>query len=224
MTQLVIELLANRTPPSCISGNILAVAKIILPNYECITELPSIAFIRRCRGTLSYLTKLMAADLLARTPVWIESHTDGTSRRQMHLGNNLVRIAIEGGYKPVLLDNAIMSKNETSECVHDSIIRSFDSAAKMLEEWRAVTRKLYPGRQDLLDRIPLAYQLSIAKLAKSGWIMTDTCNAATKFRKLFIESIKQVAIDRGMPARQIRIYEAGEYCSYCTTVANSYLN
>ena len=81
-----------------------------------------------------------------------------------------------------------------------------------------------PGRQDLLDRIPLAYQLSIAKLAKSGWIMTDTCNAATKFRKLFIESIKQVAIDRGMPARQIRIYEAGEYCSYCTTVANSYLN
>ena len=186
-------------------------AKTLLPNYDAVDQLPSLDFIRRSRGTLSYLTKLLAADLLARTPKWLESHTDGTSRRQAHLGNNLVRILIEGGYRTVCLDNAILSADETSECVRDSIVRSFAQAAQMLDEWRGETARLYPGRQDLLDRIPLATQLTIAKFAKNGWVMTDTCHPATKFRRLFVEAIEEVALAEGLPKNQIQIYQAGMF-------------
>ena len=223
MTQLVIKLLANRSPPSCVRENILTVANTLLPNYEVIDQLPSLDFVRKSRGTLSYLTKLLAADLLARTPVWLENHTDGTSLRQVHIGNNLVRIASGAGYKTICLDNAILSVDESSECVRDGVVRSFTQGAAMLDQWRVITAKLYPGRQDLLDRIPQAAQLSMAKLAKNGWIMTDTCHAATKFMRLFVESIIQVAKDEGLPAREIKVYQAGEFLPF-KQLFNSFYN
>ena len=45
VTQLVLELLAHLTPPSCISSNILSVANVILPNYNVIHQLPGVGFI-----------------------------------------------------------------------------------------------------------------------------------------------------------------------------------
>lgn len=193
------------------AGNILIVAQTLLPNHKCFEELPSLPFVRKCRGTLSYLTKLLAANILAKEPKWLQQHSDGTGIRQTQIGNNLVRIAAEAGYRTITLDNCILSKDETSECVRDSIITSFAEAARMLTKWREVTAIMYPGRQDLLDLIPLASELTIAKLAQCGWIMTDTCNAARKYRRLFVESIKEVALARNMNPRDIRIFQAGMY-------------
>lgn len=157
------------------------------------------------------MTKLLAANILAKEPKWLQQHSDGTGIRQTQIGNNLVRIAEEAGYRTITLDNCILSKDETSECVRDSIITSFAEAARMLTKWREVTAIMYPGRQDLLDLIPLASELTIAKLAQCGWIMTDTCNAARKYRRLFVESIKEVALARNMNPRDIRIFQAGMY-------------
>ena len=209
-TQLVLELLAQRTPPSCVVPNILSVANILLPNYAAIEKLPGMNFVRRSRGTLAYLTKLIAAKDLAEAPVYIESHSDGTERRQTHLGNNIIRIAADGGYKNVTLDACILSEDETSEMVVDGILKSFQSARLMLEEWLEVTKELYPDRPDLWALIPKAEALTIAKLAKSGWIMTDTCNAARKFRRLFIEAIREVAKEEGLDEKEIAVWEAGE--------------
>ena len=215
VTHLVMELLAHRTPPSCITSNILTVAKVLLPNYECVKELPSVGFVRGCRGTLSYLTKLLASDELARAPKYIEQHSDGTSRRQISIQNNIIRIAVEGGYKNVTLDSACLSVDETSEMIADSILRSFSSGRVMLQEWRDVTAQLYPGCNDLLDRIPQPILLTIAKLAQSGWIMTDTCNTARKYRRLFVAAIIKVAREAGMSEAEIRVFEAGTaLCMY----------
>lgn len=212
-TQLVLELLAQRTPPSCIVPNILSVSKVLLPNYDAVVKLPGMNFIRRSRGTLAYLTKLIAAKDLAEAPVYIESHTDGTERRQTHMGNNILRIAVDGGYRNITLDACILSEDETSEMVVDGILQSFQSGRLMLEEWLEVTQVLYPDRPDLWALIPKSEELTIAKLARSGWIMTDTCNAARKFRKLFIEAIHEVAKEEGLDDGEILVYEAGE-CTY----------
>ena len=72
ITQLVLELLAHRTPPSCISSDILSVAKVILPNSDVIYQLPGVELICLCQGTLSYLTKLLASYELAISPKFLE--------------------------------------------------------------------------------------------------------------------------------------------------------
>ena len=143
----------------------------------------------------------------------LEQHSDGTERRQTHLGNNILRIADNGGigFKNVTLDCCILSEDETSEMVVDSILKSYQSGRLMLEEWLEVTKELYPDRPDLWALIPKAEELTIAKLAKSGWIMTDTCNAARKYRRLFMESIHAVAKEEGLEEDEIRVYEAGKY-------------
>ena len=62
----------------------------------------------------------------------------------------------------------------------------------MLTAWCEITKREYPGRQDLLYMIPSPFQLLIANIAMGGWIMTDTCNAARKFRRLLIEAITEI--------------------------------
>ena len=76
----------------------------------------------------------------------------------------------------------------------------------MLTAWREITKWEYPGRQDLLDMIPSPCQLSIAKIAAGGCIMTDTCNAARKFRRFLIETITDIAKKEGITSNQIHIF------------------
>ena len=80
VTRMVIYLLAHSTPPSCISFNILSVAKVILTKSDFIHQIPGVEFIRLCRGTLLYLTKLLASNELSRAPKFLEKHADGTAR------------------------------------------------------------------------------------------------------------------------------------------------
>ena len=80
----------------------------------------------------------------------------------------------------------------------------------MLDAWRDVKKELFPNRPDLLTRIPPLEQLTIAKLPTGSWLMTDTCNAARKLRRLLKEAITKIAKERGMPALEIVIYEAGK--------------
>ena len=80
----------------------------------------------------------------------------------------------------------------------------------MLETWHEVTVREYPNRPDLILLLPNANELSVAKLAKGGWLMTDTCNPARKFRRLLMKAISEVAEKEGLTAEEIQIYEAGE--------------
>ena len=69
----------------------------------------------------------------------------------------------------------------------------------------------FPDRPDLLVLICEPSQLTMAKLADGGWIMTDTCNTARKFRKLLKEAIKEVAMSEGMDEDEVVVWEAGKY-------------
>ena len=58
---------------------------------------------------------------------------------------------------------------------------------------------MYPKRPDLLERITQVNELTISKLADGSWVMTDTCNAARKYLRLLVESIKQIVEEEGIP-------------------------
>ena len=122
MTQMVLELLSRRTPPSCIDVNILAVAKILCPHTNIVKELPSISFVRGCRSALSLFTTLLAAYQLGKAENFLEHQSDGTQSRQISLQNCIIRITTEGGFKTVIFSSAILSEDETLEMVTECII------------------------------------------------------------------------------------------------------
>jgi len=208
MVQLVLELLSHCTPPSCIPANILTVCSLVFPNHKVVEELPSGSFVRHCCSILSVETKTLAAYNIARAPLIVEDHSDGTARRQTHVQNSICRVASGAGYRSITLDSAILAEDETSEMLTESILRTFKKGRGMLEQLRSVTKRMFPGRNDLLNLIPEPSELSLSKLAKGGWIMTDTCNPARKFRKLLIEAISEIACKEGMDKAEIKVYEA----------------
>ena len=80
----------------------------------------------------------------------------------------------------------------------------------MLTAWRETTKREYPGQKDLLEMITSPCQLLMERIAKGGWIMTDSCNAAQKFRRFLIEDIIKIAKKEGMTRNQINIFESGK--------------
>ena len=70
-----------------------------------------------------------------------------------------------------------------------------------------------PNWPDLLARIPQANKLTIVKLANSGWVTTDTCNDARKYRRLLVKSINQIAEKEGIMKERRKVFEAGKVIS-----------
>ena len=68
-----------------------------------------------------------------------------------------------------------------------------DNLKIRLNRWREITAREFPGRPDLLDRIPKADGISITKLGNGGAITTDTCNAARKTRRILVDLCKDDA-------------------------------
>ena len=78
-------MLSNRTPPTCVQANIYAVTKAMFPDFNIVTELPSLKHIKNMRTTLWLVTKTLAAYQIGNAKVLKQLHTDGTSRRQRSL-------------------------------------------------------------------------------------------------------------------------------------------
>eukprot|EP00956_Cyclotella_meneghiniana_P006326 scaffold8290_cov38-Cyclotella_meneghiniana.AAC.8 len=87
VTQLIMEHLANRTPPTCICPNILATLELIIPNYQIMVESPGIRFVRYCRTVAVWCTKTIGAFEVALSDSIIQAFFDGTSRRQIEFNN-----------------------------------------------------------------------------------------------------------------------------------------
>ena len=87
VTQIVLEMLAHRTPPSCVSANILTVVEILFPKHKIIHELPSLRFVRAARTILLQVTKTLAAYQIGNATTFSQLFSDGTSRRQTSIQN-----------------------------------------------------------------------------------------------------------------------------------------
>ena len=209
VTQLVVELLAHRTPPSAIAPNILSIVENLMPNATIIKELPSIRFIRNCRSILANVTQTLAAYEIAVADSIEQSYTDGTSRRQTAMQNFVVRIIRNGGEtRRITLSSCIIATDETSQSIATAIMREFKHAGTLLTAWRETTMAMFPNNNELLNQIPDASKLSIAKLGLSSFTTTDTCNAARKLRQLLNENIGIIAIEEGWSEERVKTYEA----------------
>jgi len=87
-------------------------------------------------------------------------------RNQTKLSNCVVGYLANNGFKTITLSTSIIAENETGEELMASILHTFKECKKLLDMWRAVTERMFPGRQDLLDKIPSSSDLTLAKLSQ----------------------------------------------------------
>ena len=66
---------------------------------------------------------------------------------------------------------------------------------------------MFPLNEGLLEMIPSAEDLSLAKLADKGMIMVDKCNTTHKFWGFLIEKTKQAALKNGKMSDAVRIFK-----------------
>ena len=80
-----------------------------------------------------------------------------------------------------------------------------------------ITAAMYPNNDALLSKLPDPSQLTLARLAKNGFLIKDTCDTARKFRRnlrviIEAEGLAQgITPDKSMCTRRI----VGITCKMC---------
>ena len=189
VTDMVIEWLTHCTPPESITANILTVCRLVSPNNNIVGSLPGVDFVHKCRSVVAVETKTLGGYRITKAVKVLDNHSDDTYRRGVYFGNSILKIYTKDGYENVALLLAIFAADGTAESGVAAIQRTFLEGRDLLNNWLDVTCRMLPYRQDLLDKLPDTMKLTLARIAKHGWLMTNTCNTAQKSRKLLREVI-----------------------------------
>ena len=202
LTQLIVEMLAHRTPPACIGPNILSTVKILFNDLVKVKEAPSLGFVRSCRSILVYVTQTLAAYRFAKAKCVVQSYFDGTGRRQTHMQNFTSKLGGDDN-QYCTLDASILAKDESSESIGHALVQVFDQGRDKLDFWRKVTEELYPNRSDILQHIPPSKDLTLTK-AHQAFRTSDTCNGAVKLQRVLTETMKQLASNEGLSEIEVQ--------------------
>jgi hypothetical protein len=203
--KLVMELLANRCPPTSIQAYILVMARSLSPGHDIVCELPCLKTIRNMLTVVLRVTKTLAVLHIGKSPKWTQLHTDETSRRQISLMNVVVRLlGSDGALRSICLSGSIIAEDSTAENQSRAIIASFTESAKLLADWITVTAEMFPNCDDLIDLIPKPSSMCVSKLL-NGMVSTDTCNTAQLSR--LIEHIYQICREKGMTENDLKILQ-----------------
>ena len=150
-------------------------------------EVPSVNFVRGCRVVVQVVGETITAIKLANADSWKQLWTDATTRRQIPFTALIIGIlGEEDKLDPVVVSSCIFMEDERSETQADGICEKIKLLKQRLESLRQLVKEKYPEKIDLL---PLADGIDINKLGDGGVIMTDTCNAARKLRRILVDSI-----------------------------------
>jgi hypothetical protein len=189
------EMLAYRTPPTCIQACLYAMAKTLFPHYDIVLELPSLTHIKNLRTTLWEVSKTLACYQLGHAKDWKQAHTDETRRRQTSLVNLLISfLDSDNELKTICLNGAIMCDDGTADSQCRGIISTLHDSAKLLKRWRYATLNMYPSNPDLVELIPDPATMDITRMTGGG-LAHDTCDTArslgNKLASAILESSNQ---------------------------------
>jgi hypothetical protein len=158
--------------------------------------LPLLNYVRQCRVLIQIIGEIITAMKLAACPKWGEIFFDATTRRQVPfsaVGIILIGNTPESVY-PIIVSLCVVMEDETSEMQVEGVAAKVNSLKNRLQRLLEVVQRDYP---DLIGTLPSPDGINIQKLGENGLIMTDSCNAAQKARRLMQHMIQgtTVAID-----------------------------
>ena len=130
---LILNWLANSTPPSCIQVNLLSMALAINPNFEVVKEIPCVRHIQVIRTVLSDVTQAVAGNTISESTKIKPLHTDGTS----HKGTEIVNIVCsilnkDKKLKTICLAGNIIPEDGTAACQSAAIVNQFSKSGQLL--------------------------------------------------------------------------------------------
>jgi len=208
--KLILEMHANRTPPTCIQANIYAMARAICPDYDVVRELPSLKHIKGLRTVLALCTKYLAAIQIGNAKEWKQLHTDETSRRQTSIVNIVMGLLTKDDeLRTVCLTGSLLCEDGTAESQSKAIIAEFRECGEKLDELRSFLSEMYSDDGDLpalLDLLPIGDDMHPSRML-GGTLEHDTCSTAQltgeKLADLFLESARE----RGLREDELKIYQ-----------------
>ena len=134
--KLILNWIANRTPPSCIRVNLLLMTLAINPNFEVVKEIPCVRHIQVLRTVLSDVTQVVAGKTITEYTKIKQLYTDGSS----HKGTEIVNIVCsilnkDNQLKTICLSGYIIPEDGTIACQSVAIVNQFSESGQLLERW-----------------------------------------------------------------------------------------
>ena len=80
--KLILEWLANRTPPSCIRVNIISMTLTTNPNTDIANNVLCVKYIKNLQSELSMLTKYLAGKEVGSSVEVTQMHADATTHKK----------------------------------------------------------------------------------------------------------------------------------------------
>ena len=154
--KLILEMLYNRTPPTCIQANILAMARAFFSGGDIVKEIPCVKYIRNMRTTLLTITKTLAAYEIGNAKELKQTHTDETSKRQVSILNVVNNILNQNNeLKTICLAGDIMPVNGTTEEQSKAVIGSFAEGGRLMECWIAKHKDMFGDNDDVQEHLDM---------------------------------------------------------------------
>ncbi len=216
--KLILEMLVNCTPPTCIQANIFAMSRVLHLEIDIVRELPSVKHIKSLRTVLSTVTKTLAEYQLGHAQNWKQLHMDETSRCQISIVNVVISIINnDNELRTICMSGSTTPKDGTADEQSRAIISAFHDSGCHLQEWRDMASIMYPGEDELLAAICNSDDMSPTKLI-GGFLSHDNCATANKTGNNLMEKILQLGKEAGMSGPELILYQG--HCSHhlCNTL------
>ena len=131
--KLILEWLANHTPPSCIRVNVLSMAMASNTNSEIAKMIPCIKYINNICSALSLLTKLLVCKAIGNSNQVKQLHSDATSHKGTEIMNFILGVLTNNKkLRTICLAGDIIPEDGTSECQSAAIVDQFTKCGRML--------------------------------------------------------------------------------------------
>ena len=210
--KLVMEMLAYRTPPSCIQANLLAMARTLNAKSKVIEEIPCRKYIQNLRSVLAIQTKILAAKIIGQSKRIKQFHTDETGRAHISIVNVIVSVLNENDkLKTVCLAGDIFPADKTAEEQSKEVVATFAESGRLLENWRQTTQEMYGDDEDcadLLAQIPERSTLCPTRCL-GATMSADNCTTANLTQEKTAERIYAIARAKGITAPEELIVHFG---------------
>ena len=212
--KLILNWLANCTPPSCIRVNLLSMALAINPKIEVVKEIPCVQHIQVLRMVLYYVTQSVAGNNIAESTKINQLHTEGTS----HKGTEIVNIvcSILNKYKKlktICLAGNIIPEDGTATCQSAAILNQFSKIGQLLERWYKETLKMYANHNNLpafIDQIPRKESLCVSRTL-GDIISADNCSTTCSTQSRTSKMIIDIARTKGITDKKLLVHHFGHF-------------
>ena len=176
--------LSRRVPPSAINANISDVIGALAP--EEAVPLPGERSINLMRSELTVASEAIAAFRVALSKRIISFGWDESSKFGLGLLSSSTQIETQDGQiVDVVMRGAALTAGGTAEAIAWSVdTKVFSHARRLLKEWRAAHEQRFGAGSWAAAGGPAPGSIGMNRLTENTLLMSDTCNAARKCKRL----------------------------------------